>query len=370
LVAKAGLYIHIPFCVKRCSYCDFTSCTELNLINPYINALKKEIELRKAEGDGLIFDSIYFGGGTPSILDEDKLEEILDFLHKYYKIASDSEITLEANPESISAKKLKAYKKFKINRLSIGIQSFDDKVLRGIERAHNVEEAYKAVNLARDAGFVNLNIDLIIGLPYSDSKTFNLNVSAIKQINPEHISIYFLMKAGGTKLSENLKRGLISLPDEKSVQFYWNRYINFLKNENYIHYEISNFGRLHCECRHNLHYWLRDPYIGFGVSASSFVNEFRLTNTKNLNLYIEKIKNEKSAITIKEKINEKKKREEEIMLGFRLLNKGVNKALINSAKNGNIERFKKLGLIKEEENFLFLTEKGVLLSNQVISDFI
>lgn len=370
MVEKAGLYIHIPFCIKRCNYCDFTSYTSLNFVNNYIDALKKEIELRKSEGEKYIFDSIYIGGGTPSILNEENLDLIFNVLYENYHFSNNIEISIEANPESITTQKLKSYKSFKINRLSIGVQSFDDKLLKSIERIHNSHKAYKSINLAREAGFNNLNIDLIAGLPISSEETFDLNIEAINKINPEHISIYLLMISKKTKLLKLIKNKTITLPNEKEVRNYWEKYVKFLKSNNYTHYEISNFSKKNYECRHNLHYWLREPYIGFGVSATSFLSEFRLTNTKNLNLYIDKINNGLRAITIKEKIDEEKRKEETIMLNLRLLCKGINKNYISEKNQINIEKFKKLKLIKEEEDFLYLTEKGVLLSNQVISDFI
>lgn len=370
MIKRAGIYIHIPFCVRRCNYCDFTSFTKLNFISLYVNALKKEIALRAGEGSGLTFDSIYFGGGTPSLLEISYLQSIIDKLYKYYKISKDAEITIEANPESVTLPKLKCYKNLNINRLSIGVQSFDDKVLNCVERIHNSAQAINAINLAREAYFDNLNFDLIIGLPFSDMNTFKLNTIALKNYKPEHVSLYMLLKCKNTKLSKKVEKGLIQLPSDSNIEYYWKKYINFLKVEGYTHYEISNFSKEGFVCRHNMHYWLRDPYIGFGVSASSFINNERITNTKNLNLYIDRLDKGINPATFREKISKKKKRTEEIMLGFRLMNKGISKDLIQKDKEAIVNNFISSKLLKENGGYLCLTEKGLILSNQIIASLI
>jgi oxygen-independent coproporphyrinogen-3 oxidase len=367
LIKTAGIYIHIPFCVKRCNYCDFTSFTKLNFIPPYIDALKREIALRANEGIGLTFDSIYFGGGTPSLLEITYLQSVIDKLYKYYKISKEVEITIEANPESVTLQKLKCYKKLSINRLSIGVQSFDDKVLNCVERIHNSEKAIEAIQLAREASFDNLNLDLIVGLPESNMNTFKVNINALKQHKPEHISLYILMRDKNTKLSKNIENGLISLPSDSNIEYYWRKYMKFLKAEDYNHYEISNFSKEGYICKHNLHYWLRDPYIGFGVSASSFINDERATNTKKLNLYIDRLNKGFNPATFREKISTKKKRTEEIMLGLRLINKGISKELIRKDKEEIVNNFIDLKLLKENCGNLCLTGKGLILSNQIIA---
>ena len=368
MTRKAGIYIHIPFCVRRCSYCDFTSYTKINLIPEYVNALKKEIELRKDKVKDLIFDSIYLGGGTPSLLRSSDIAGILDSLYKFYKISKNVESTIEANPESISLMKLKLYKSLNIGRLSIGVQSFDNKVLSGIERTHSEYDALKAIELARDASFNNLNIDLIVGLPYSDLHTFGLNINAIRKSKPEHVSLYMLIREKNTKLSKKVAKGVIFLANEDCIVYYWNKYVKFLKEGSYIHYEISNFALKGFECRHNLHYWMRDPYIGFGISASSFLNKERTTNTKSIQLYVKRIRENKNIITFIEEVDEKKKREEEIMLGLRLLSKGIGREFISYEKKDSIEKFISLRLLKEKRGKLCLTEEGVCLSSQVISE--
>lgn len=370
MLRKAGIYIHIPFCVRRCNYCDFTSFIKLNFIPSYVDALKKEIALRADEGSSLTFDSIYFGGGTPSLLEISYLHSVIDKLYKYYKISKDAEITIEANPESVTLSKLKCYKNLNINRLSIGVQSFDDKVLSCVERIHNSAQAINAINLAREACFDNLNFDLIIGLPLSDMNTFKLNTIAFKIYKPEHISLYMLMRNKNTKLSKKVEKGLIRLPSDSNIEYYWKKYIKFLKVDGYTHYEISNFSKEGFVCRHNMHYWLRDPYIGFGVSASSFINDIRVTNTKSLNLYIDRLDKEEVPTTFREKISTKKKRTEEIMLGLRLINKGISRDLIQKDKEAIVNNFINSNLLKENDRYLCLTEKGLTLSNQIIASLI
>jgi len=197
--------------------------------------------------------------------------------------------------------------------------------------------------------------------------TFKVNINALKQHKPEHISLYILMRDKNTKLSKNIENGLISLPSDSNIEYYWRKYMKFLKAEDYNHYEISNFSKEGYICKHNLHYWLRDPYIGFGVSASSFINDERATNTKKLNLYIDRLNKGFNPATFREKISTKKKRTEEIMLGLRLINKGISKELIRKDKEEIVNNFIDLKLLKENCGNLCLTGKGLILSNQIIA---
>ena len=362
------IYINIPFCLKRCYYCDFISFTDTEFIPLYLKQLKNEILIRKDEGKDLLIDSIYFGGGTPSLISEKEINIILELIFKNYNVLSPCEITIEANPETLNIQKLVGYRKANISRISIGIQSFDDKVLKGIGRIHDGKKAISAIEMSRTTGFNNINIDLINGLPISDYNTFNKNKKEILNFSPEHISLYNLMVVKNTLLYKKIKDKKLKIPDEKYTNYYWKKYLEILNTQKYIHYEISNFSKNKFECKHNMHYWKRDPYIGFGVAGVSANNKKRYSNTKNLQLYLNRISRSKKAITWRENITSKKEKEETIILGLRMLKEGISKNDINGYDK--VKEYIKMEFLNEVGDKLVLTEKGVLVSNQIISGLI
>ena len=272
-----GIYIHIPFCIKKCDYCDFISyCNKEDFVEEYVENLIKEIkqELKK---DEYKIRTIYIGGGTPSSIDSKYIVKILNTIKEKQNIEN-AEITIEVNPGTVTNKKLLDYKKVGINRLSIGLQETHNELLKQIGRIHTYEEFLNTYNLARKVGFKNINVDLMIGLPNQSIQNIKENLEKITKLNPEHISVYSLILEEGTPLYEKYKNNQIELPDEELERnMYW--YVkNTLENNGYIHYEISNFAKKGYESRHNLDCWKQKEYIGFGLGAHSYINRVRYSN--------------------------------------------------------------------------------------------
>lgn len=296
---SAGLYVHLPFCEKRCNYCDFYSQTNLDerLVSRYVNALCNELELWAKEFDFYnlrygekyqqnlrIIDTIFIGGGTPSAIEARHIERIMDCVRAYFKLAEDAEISMEANPNSLTGEKLLIYKNIGINRLSIGVQSFEDADLKFLGRLHDSKTAEAAFKLARKTGFDNINLDLMFAYKENLGKSATENtceygiwenakkmVQKAIELSPEHISMYSLQLEEGTKLYEEYMKGAFDLPSEEADRFAYHEGAKMLKTAGYGHYEISNFAKPGFECRHNLKYWSMAEYIGAGASASSYV---------------------------------------------------------------------------------------------------
>lgn len=282
---KAGLYIHVPFCVSKCGYCSFYSIKSLNLIPQYIEALQKEMEYYKGQFSS--FDTIYFGGGTPSLLTTLQLAEIIAAIHKHFRIDKDSEITLEANAGDLSLPYLKALRGTGINRLNIGIQSFDDKVLKFLGRRHTAAEAISSIEAARQAGFDNLGIDLIYGIHGAGIKSWKNDLHKALFFAPEHISCYQLSLGKNTPLDKQYASEGWHLPDENMEHKFFLSTDDELKKAGYIHYEVSNFARSDkFKSRHNQKYWKHVPYLGVGPAAHSFFNNNRWWNKAAVNTYI------------------------------------------------------------------------------------
>ena len=280
-----GIYIHIPFCVKKCDYCDFISyCDKNNLIEAYIEKLKEEITNNLNKNDYII-KTIYIGGGTPSSIASKYIVDILNTIKEKYNLEN-AEVTIEVNPGTVTENKLLDYKNAGINRLSIGLQETNNELLKQIGRIHTYEEFLETYNLARKIGFKNINVDLMIGLPNQNIANIKDSLQKIINLNPEHISVYSLILEEGTKLYKKYEEKQIELPDEELERnMYW--YVkNTLENNGYIHYEISNFAKPGYESKHNVSCWNQEEYIGFGVAAHSYINGARYSNTNKLEEYI------------------------------------------------------------------------------------
>jgi len=282
----AGIYIHIPFCKTKCHYCDFYKSTDFASRPDFLSALKLEIESRKHELSDEKIESIYFGGGTPSVLKVREISAILDQIFNNYPVADDVEITMECNPDDLSAAFLTELRQSPVNRLSIGTQSFNDQDLKSMNRRHNGSQAISAVKLAKESGFSNISIDLIYGLPNQTLEQWKLNVEQAIQLNVSHISAYHLTYHEGTVFYDYLKTGKIKeLPDELSFDQF-----KLLKSEleraGFEHYEISNFAKSGLYSRHNRAYWQRKSYLGFGPSAHSFDMKTRRWNVSSLRKYL------------------------------------------------------------------------------------
>ncbi|ACI19107.1 radical SAM family heme chaperone HemW [Dictyoglomus thermophilum] len=370
-----GIYLHIPFCVKKCPYCDFVSFSySEDEEGRYVEYLLKEIDMKS---NNELVDTIYLGGGTPSILSLCSLEKILDFIYKRFEISKDVEISMEVNPGTVNKEKVRAWKELSVNRISIGAQSFLEKELKLLGRIHNVKDIYTTFNILREAGFDNINIDIIYALPFQRKEDFCFSLKETLKLEPEHISIYNLIIEEDTPFYEMYLKSEIELPENDLEAEMFSFAMDFLKGNGFIHYEISNFSKGEgYKCRHNLKYWYQEKYYGFGVSAYSYDPPMRYGNHKHLYVYYEKIKEGKLPIEEKEFLIGEDLAKDYLFLRLRLL-EGVAREEFESRFGKKIEYFMKNypifveeGLIKEENGRIFLTEKGVLLANEIFQDIL
>ena len=393
-----GFYIHIPFCKKKCNYCDFVSfANSEEKIEEYINCLICEIkevaenvkfQFQQKKGDLVNVRSIYLGGGTPSYIDSKYIKQILNTIRNSYdfvmaglidKQEQFPEITIEINPGTVTEEKLKDYKYSGVNRISIGMQATQDRLLTQLGRIHSYQEFEMTYHLARKVGFENINIDFMFGLPNQTLDDVKESLQKIKILNPEHVSVYSLIVEDGTTLSKQIEEGIMKLPDERLERtMYWT-IKNFLEENGYKHYEISNFAMPNKESRHNLDCWNQKEYFGFGVAAHSYVDNVRFSNITDLNSYIENYKHnepEKNFV-FHEKENYLDTMKEYLLLGFRKI-KGVSKRDFENKFQLPIESIFKLELeelrgkdfILENEDFYYLSDKGIDLANLVFEKFV
>ncbi|MDD3435622.1 MAG: radical SAM family heme chaperone HemW [Candidatus Gastranaerophilales bacterium] len=365
-------YIHIPFCKSKCNYCSFVSFCNLGLKNDYLNALKKQI---KAEYQGESLNTIYFGGGTPSLLSIDEFRELLDL----FNLNKDVEITFEANPDDANLEYSKNLMQLGVNRLSLGVQTFDDKILQIIGRRHNAVQTLFALHCAAEAGFDNINIDLIHGLPTQSLADFVSDLQKVEELGIHHVSLYGLKIEDGCYFYKNLPS---CLPDLDLQADMYLKAVEVLKDKGFEHYEISNFSLPGFNSKHNLNYWNNNTYYGFGCSASgysyvvgqvcpTYETAVRYTNEINLKKYIQNPLNKFS----KQHLSEQEILEEAIFLGFRKI-AGINVEEIN--KKFDIDFDEKYSKILEQYSEFFiktqtgwaLTTKGILISNEILAQFI
>ncbi|GFR34524.1 radical SAM family heme chaperone HemW [Thermobrachium celere] len=364
-----GLYVHIPFCKSKCFYCDFNSIVNDMLQDEYVDVLLKEIDSLSEEN----FDTIFIGGGTPTILSIKNLQKLLNKLSRFNPI----EYTIEANPGTLNKEKLILLKNYGINRLSLGLQSVDDKMLKKLGRIHKYEDFLKNYFDARDVGFTNINVDIMFNLPNQTKEEFMFNLYELIKINPEHISCYSLIIEEGTKFYEMHVKNELMLLDEEEERLIYHEINNVLKQNGYIQYEISNYAKKGYECKHNIIYWTDEEYIGVGAGAHSYYEGKRFNNISNVYEYINKIKLYNSAVEECINLTEAEHMSEFIFLGLRM-NRGININQFKSKFNKDImEIYSKEinelinnGLIEKVGENIRLTEKGRDLSNLVFVSFI
>ena len=371
----AGLYIHIPFCSVKCMYCDFYSITNRNNDIPiFIDSLIKEIELSKDHAkDNWRFDTIFIGGGTPSLLEPKWIEAILNTLTKTFNTSSVKEITMETNPGEAPLERLKGYKELGVNRLSIGFQSFDSRILKFLDRLHSPEDSIKTFKNARLAGFNNINADLIFNIPGQSLDRWTKDIEHLISLDLEHISTYSLTVEKGTPLNSEVKKGNIIMPDEDIDIAMYQSGLNKLISNNYFQYEISNFSKMNKKCLHNLHYWNLDPYLSFGPSAHSYNKTKRWWNIKTLDRYLKKIAQNTLPISNEEILTIKEHYNELLFNGLRL-NDGIELKRLkdlfpNKYFSNYLEQYlnKYHYLIKESKN-LKLNKDGRLFADSISSD--
>lgn len=365
-----GIYIHIPFCTKRCLYCDYTSFTNLELIEKYFDTLKKEIILKSRESKSFKIKTIYLGGGTPSIIKTDLIEDIFFTLLNNYDINSLEEFTIEVNPESVREDKLSFYKSIGINRISIGFQSTTNEILKKVGRIHRFEEEIRAFSLLKKY-FDNINVDFILGLPGENTNTVAKNLEFIQNFQPSHISYYLFDASHDTPLKFLLNDGKMYLPDEDFLADQLDLIYDFLKNLGYRHYEISSWALLNKESVHNKLYWHNLNYLGFGVSAGGHVNNFRYVNTSSINNYIKYINEGVFPYEYQNSNDSFHELIETLFMGLRLLDginyvslvnrfgKKLTDKVIESLKN-NLEDY-----LCIEGNYIKLSKKGLDYSRYV-----
>ncbi len=368
---QAGLYIHIPFCASKCGYCNFYSITSTNLIPQFISALIQEIKLYQNHFDS--FDTIYFGGGTPSLLIPQQLNDILTTINKFYKIDKNVEITMEVNPGDVSVEYLQALRFLGINRLNIGIQSFDDNILKFLRRRHTAKEAKAAIKDARAAGFENLGIDLIYGIHGQNTNLWEKTLQKALSFTPEHISCYQLSLEAKTPLHKQYEAETIKLPMEKEQTKLFFITSEILENAGYLHYEVSNFSRDEkFKSKHNMKYWRHAPYLGLGPAAHSFVANKRWWNRPSVNNYLEEIAQSRIPVENEERLSAEQLKLETLFLGLRT-KAGIDLKFYKSKygadlledKKATIDSLIKNRFVEVRNGFLRPTRSGMAVADSL-----
>ena len=380
-MSPAGIYIHIPFCRARCSYCDFATGTyNAPLAERYVRALSTEITAFPAlENEAAEADTIYFGGGTPSLLSPSQLEAILEAVHARFRINADAEVTMEMNPGTLLPETLREFRRLGITRASYGAQSFDDDELRSLGRTHTAEDVRLTISYLREAGFENVSFDLIAGLPRQTLKAWARNLDEALKLRPEHLSFYLLEVHEGTPLADQIRQGRAPSPDDDLAAEMYRMMLDEASAAGYEHYEISNLSLPGFESRHNSKYWMGHPTYGFGCSAHSFDGRARRwSNERDAARYTELIEGGRTALVENFELSNHDIEAEAVFLGLRLLQRGINLSE-HRARFGvdlaleradDLSRLAEAGLIELNGNLLKLTRTGALLSNEVFATFV
>ena len=365
---RIGIYVHIPFCKTKCHYCDFLSFVPSpGDAEAYADALINEIN--NADLGGYTIDTIFIGGGTPTCVPPFLLRRILEAL-KRFDTAPGAEFTAEANPGTLDPGILDVLLQSGVNRLSVGLQSADDRLLRNAGRGHTAAEFYESFGNARAAGFGNINIDIMFSLPGQTLETFRDTCAAVAELGPEHISSYSLTVEDGTPLKKMIEDKKISLPDDAADRDMYHHLTKYFTGRGYTHYEISNFAKSGFECRHNISCWERGEYTGFGLGAHSFLNKTRFNNTKDFRFYINNSCDKKLIIENEIYIDEAEELEETMFLGLRSLRGVVLSDRIAAFYKNQIDKLVASRLVKINGGRLSLTDRGLDFANAVFSEFI
>ncbi len=375
----AGIYIHIPFCRSRCSYCDFaTGLYETSLVEHYLRALVREILLGTAVSNPGPVDTIYFGGGTPSLLCPSQINQILETVQARFDLSEDAEVTLELNPGKLTVEILKEFRALGINRASFGAQTFDDRELSRLGRSHSVNDIRQTFRHLRDAGFRNINFDLIAGLPGQTLDGWKRNLDQALTLGPEHLSFYLLEVHEGTPLAKHIRRGVQPEPDEDMAAKMYMLMLDWAAAVGYRHYEISNLCLPGFESRHNTKYWTGAPYFGFGCSAHSYDGHFRRwSNERDVSRYTSLIASGQSPVVENVILSPDEVRAEALFLGLRLM-AGVDMLKYQELFGADpledhaqeLSYFREAGLIELDGDLLKLTRSGALFSNEVFAAFV
>jgi oxygen-independent coproporphyrinogen-3 oxidase len=373
---KSGIYIHIPFCAVKCMYCDFYSIADQNSQIPvFIKTLIKEINMYEVDSKKLIFDTIFIGGGTPSLLEPKYIEEILSTLNKKFNLTNVKEFTIEANPGEAPKERLTDFYNLGINRLSIGVQSLQPSLLKFLTRIHSAEQVFETFSNARSVGFKNINCDLIYSIPGQTWEMWEEDLRKIISLKPNHISAYTLTVENGTELFDLVRKNVIKMPNDDKTGDWFSKTHSILEENGYPAYEVSNFALPKMQCRHNLHYWRIEPYLAFGPSAHGFNDNKRWNNVRSLSNYIQKVESGIQPISKSETLSNLDFINEAIGFGLRM-KEGFDINIIPSEiLNSFEEKYSKIqkeypNLISKKESRIKLTTKGMLMSDQIIPELI
>ena len=370
---KAGIYLHIPFCKTKCIYCDFYSVINKDeRISDFVECMINEIRLNKKTLYDVEYNTIFFGGGTPSVLEENQLDRIMNELHSNFNIADNAEISLECNPGEINFEKLKNFRSIGINRLSIGFQTLNDNLLKFLGRLHNTKQSLETYDNAIKAGYENINIDLIYDIPNQKIKDWKKELVQICTLSPNHISAYSLTVENNTKLNAMVKNKTIHMPSTKIDRKMFLTTSEILTEANYGHYEISNFSKKNKNCKHNLHYWNLDPYIALGPGAHGFDGKKRWWNKKSIEFYMNSIKQNKKPIQEQEILSNQDQFNELIMNGLRLVD-GFELSKISLMTQDEFLKYlkpheQKWPYFKIRNERIKLKYDGLLFADEIISD--
>lgn len=381
-LGPGGLYIHIPFCSRRCTYCDFaTVAGRDDAMEPYLSALKREI-VSTQPGASESIDTIFFGGGTPSRLSGEQLEGILGAVRSRFQILPGAEVTLESNPEDLTPDRLARFREAGINRLTVGVQSLDSKVLQAVGRGHGGRRALQAVEQARESGIGQVAVDLIAGLPGEDPRSWTGTLQRLTDLAPDHFSVYLLEMDKDTPLTRSMDRGWTGRPDDDTLADLWEQTTDFLEGAGYHRYEISNYaaripGEPDRVARHNLKYWQDRPYAGFGLGAHAYHQGARRANRRELDRYISDLEEGRDPMAERDPWHPVKRLEEALFMGLRLRD-GIDTRLLGARYGLDIQgAFEKVwetaeqnGLVVRERDFIRLTRAGCLRSNAVFGALI
>ena len=376
----AGVYIHVPFCRARCSYCDFaTGPYDTGLAERYVRAVAREIEeFRPGEAAADVVDTVYFGGGTPSLLAPAQVALILEAVRARFRVLPGSEVTMEMNPGTVTPDGLRGFRQLGVNRASFGAQTFDDGELKRLGRTHTAADVRQTFALLREAGFTNVNFDLIAGLPAQTLQSWSRNLDAALALRPEHLSFYILEVHEGTPLAEQIRRGAEPRPDDDLAAEMYRLMLVRAAAAGYEHYEISNLCLPGRHSRHNTKYWTNDAVYGFGCSAHSYDGgRTRWSNERDAARYTELVEAGRSPVVETTRLDERAARAESVFLGLRLM-RGVNLAEYRARFGADLRaeyaddlaRLSEAGLVELDDDLLRLTASGALLSNEVFATFV
>ncbi len=370
-------YIHIPFCDHKCIYCDFYSIIKLENVNRFLSALKKEISYYSEKySDKRKLISIYFGGGTPSLMNPEYLGEIISLIKSKFKVDEDAEITMETNPGTVNEEKLFSFRQKGINRISIGIQSFNDDELKFLTRIHNSKTAVETVNAAKSAGFENISIDLIFNLPGQTKEKWLNNLKKAVDLPVNHISAYSLILERGTILNKMVIDGKVEMQDDDYDADLYETTIDYLTDNGFNQYEVSNFAKPECECAHNNVYWKHGEYFGFGTSAHSFIDKKRWWNLSSARMYIDEVEKNGNAVAGSELISDEESLQEYLMLALRgsgIVIDDLQKKYNENQVTKNISHFESLskeGYVNINQNKIWLTKKGYAVCDEIIKNLL